>query len=540
MKLSLRAKILLAVSLIITLCTVVFTVDTYLDDRKLFLTDIDNTLVTAAHAIPHILPDEFQDAIARPTALTPEEQRALLRLETYVSEVGQDLVTAHGNKSVAIDSIYTIVREGEDFYIDTCDDDACTSATYSVYKNPPPEVVQAWETQSLTFATGYQDEFGRYRSVFIPMQTSTGSLYLAGADMDLDQVESALRQILIEAAGLALAILAVIWLLSFLLLRRMLSPIGKLISYTENLSDCDFELLESQRAELVHIATTQPDEIGSLAGEFVEMVDKLEEYVENLRVTTAAKQRVEDELKIAHEIQMSFLKKTFPPFPERKDFDLFATMEPAKEVGGDLYDFSLLDDDHLVVCVGDVSDKGVPAALFMAVTMALLKQTIQRRELDPAEVLAQINKALAQDNENYMFVTFFLGILDFTSGEFLYSNAGHNPPVVIRSCGESNQIPMPDGLVLGVMSDAVYRTERLHLDAGDAIVLYTDGITEAMNPQHELYSEDRLLQVAEPLAGNSPETVTRAIVASVKSHVAHAPQSDDITLLTLQYGSQGV
>jgi sigma-B regulation protein RsbU (phosphoserine phosphatase) len=546
MRLSLRAKILGVVFAIITLCTVVFTWDTYLDDRRLFLKDIDNTLVTAAHAIPHILPDGFHGTIESAAELTPEERLALGELESYLSEVDQDLDTAYAGTSVAIAALYTIVREGDDFYYTVCESDADGAGSggeqgrepncnYILYQQYPPQVVQAWETQNVQIAPHYEDENGIFRSVFIPMQTSTGSFYLAAADMDLGQVQSALRHILIEAAGLGLAILAIICLLSYLLLRRMLSPIGKLITYTENLSTSDFELLESQRTELSRIAKAQPDEVGGLAREFVEMVDKLEVYVEDLKETTAAKQRVEDELKIAHDIQMSFLKQTFPPFPECPDFDLFATIDPAKEVGGDLYDFSLIDNEHLIISIGDVSDKGVPAALFMAVTMTLLKQATQRQELDPADALRQINTALAQGNESFMFVTFFLGVLNLRTGELRYSNAGHNPPVVIRSRGESTQIPMPDGLVLGVMPDAMYSTAKLHLSNGDSIVLYTDGITEAMSPQREIYTEERLLRVTESLAGSTPTELAQRIVDSVKSHVAQAPQSDDITLLTLKY-----
>ncbi|UCH24836.1 MAG: PP2C family protein-serine/threonine phosphatase [Trueperaceae bacterium] len=553
MKLSLRAKILGVVFAIITLCTVVFTWDTYLDDRNLFLTDIDNTLVTAAHAVPQILPDDFQGAIESPSSLTLENQLALGRLARYITNVDQDLenLNTSKNKTVTISDIYTIVRKGKDFYIfytHACEKDAAAigqegeveqeqevaCATYEEYPTYPQGLAEAWETQSLTFAS-YEDTYGRWRSAFIPKQTSSGSMYLVGVDANLDLVQNALKHLLIEAAQLGLAILVVIWLLSYLLLRRMLSPIGKLTTYTENLATSDFELLESQRSELSRIAKTQTDEIGTLAGEFVEMVDKLEMYVEDLKVTTAAKQRVEDELKIAHDIQMSFLKKTFPPFPECPDFDLFATIDPAKEVGGDLYDFSLIDDEHLVVSIGDVSDKGVPAALFMAVTMTLLKQATQRQGLDPADALRQINSALVQGNESFMFVTFFLGVLNLRTGELRYSNAGHNPPVVIRSRGESRQIPMPDGLVLGVMPDAVYRTEKLHLGSGDSIVLYTDGITEAMSPQREIYTEERLLRVTEMLAGTPPAELAQKIVDSVKLHVAQAPQSDDITLLTLKY-----
>ena len=172
-------------------------------------------------------------------------------------------------------------------------------------------------------------------------------------------------------------------------------------------------------------ALRSKDEVGRLADSFSHMKNSLKQYIKELTETTAAKERIESELKVAHDIQMSLLPKLFP---ERKEFDIYATLEPAREVGGDLYDFSLLEEDRLFFLVGDVSGKGVPAALFMAVAKTLLNRLAERCT-DPSLVLTQVNKELCRENESSMFVTLFCGLLDFKTGDLLFSNAGHNPPL---------------------------------------------------------------------------------------------------------------
>lgn len=293
--------------------------------------------------------------------------------------------------------------------------------------------------------------------------------------------------------------------------------------------------MKTRRGGLEQLARQRNDDIGHLAKALVEMQAKLSEYLENLERTTAAKERIESELRIARDIQMSLLHRIFPPFPDREDVDLHALLEPAKEVGGDLYDFSLLDDDHILFYVGDVSDKGVPAALFMAVTMTLMKRTAQHPGIDPAELLRQVNLDLSSENDNLLFVTLCCFILDLRTGECLYSNAGHNPPLLLRAEGSVCWLELPKGIALGVMPDAVYRTQKLILEPGDMLLLYTDGVTEAMNPALELYSEGRLMEVAAGMGKRMAFQVTERLMASVQEYAAEAPQSDDITMLAIRY-----
>lgn len=280
------------------------------------------------------------------------------------------------------------------------------------------------------------------------------------------------------------------------------------------------------------------DEIGQLARSFGNMKVALKEYISNLAETTAAKERIESELKIAATIQRSFLPKHFPLFPEKTEFEIWATLEPAKEVGGDLYDFFLLDDEHLFFSIGDVSDKGVPAALFMAVTKTLMKG-IASTSTPPSEILSRVNAELCIDNDSSMFVTVICAVLNLKTGELVYSNAGHNPPLLLKQNRPPEWVELPDGFILGGFDTTRYTTRSITLDPGDILLLYTDGITEAMDTQKQLYSEQRLLETATKAPRTSLEELGRHIMHSVKQHALGEPQSDDITILSVLYKGPG-
>ncbi len=280
------------------------------------------------------------------------------------------------------------------------------------------------------------------------------------------------------------------------------------------------------------------DEVGELSKSFENMRIALKEYIANLEETTAAKERIENELKIARRIQMSFLPMKFPPFPEKEAFEIHAMIEPAKEVGGDLYDFFLLPDDHMFISIGDVSDKGIPAALFMAVTKTLMKG-IAAYGIEPADVLVKVNRELCKDNDSMMFVTLFCGILNCKTGELTYSNAGHNPPLMIHSDKRSEWLHVPKGLVLGAMEDSAYKTEKTVLYPGDTIFLYTDGVTEAMNSTKNIYSDRRLQVTIEESSVTSAEFLVKHVMQSVKDFIGDEIQSDDITILAVTFKGSG-
>jgi len=277
------------------------------------------------------------------------------------------------------------------------------------------------------------------------------------------------------------------------------------------------------------------DEVGRLTEAFHYMRDSLEKYIEDLKETTAAKERIESELKIAHDIQMNILPKIFPPFPDKPDaFDLYAVMKPAKEVGGDFYDFFYIDASCFCFVVGDVSGKGVPAALFMAVTKTLIKATATD-DADPGRVLTKVNKDLSEGNDDCMFVTLFLGMLNTKTGEVLYANGGHNPPVVMKAGGAAEFLNVPRDIIVGTVEDYEYKTHSVALNPEDSIFIYTDGVTEAMNERQELFSEKRLQEKLNSLAGKTTKEAIFDVMEETVSFAGKAPQSDDITMMMVQY-----
>ena len=271
------------------------------------------------------------------------------------------------------------------------------------------------------------------------------------------------------------------------------------------------------------------DEIARLTTSFGRMRDDLQEHIEELRRTTAERERIESELRIASSIQMSLVPRTFPPYPERDDLDLFAVLEPAREVGGDFYDFFLLDEDHLCLAVADVSGKGVPAALMMAVGRSFLR-SFAREGGGPADILARLNDELSEDNETCMFVTMFLAVVDLRSGSVLYASAGHNRPFVITAGGDVTQLPRIRGMALGAKVGVSYDESALELAAGDVLFLYTDGVSEAMDADGAVFGEDRLGVELGRLRG-SCASLLGALLETLRRHADGVEQSDDITMV---------
>jgi len=227
------------------------------------------------------------------------------------------------------------------------------------------------------------------------------------------------------------------------------------------------------------------------------------------------------------------LPRKFPPFPDRDEFDIFATMVPAKEVGGDLYDFFFIDENRLCFLIGDVSGKGVPAALFMAITKTLLR-TEAKHGLSPEEVLCRVNDTLVPDNDTYMFVTIFCAVLGVRTGKVEFSSGGHNPPLILRA-GTSEYMQVPKGFIVGVMEGIKFVKGEYTLAPGDVIFLYTDGVTEAMNPENEFFSEERLKEYLSKLTDRSVEEIVKGVKNEIKLFVRDREQSDDITMLALKF-----
>ena len=273
------------------------------------------------------------------------------------------------------------------------------------------------------------------------------------------------------------------------------------------------------------------DEIHMLRDSFENMQHSLAAYVEELQTATTAKASMESELKIAHDIQMAMLPKTYPAFPDRHDIDIYGFVMPAKAVGGDLYDF-FIRDEKLFFCIGDVSGKGVPASLVMAVTRFLFRN-IAAYTQEPQQIAVALNEALSSNNDTGMFVTLFLGVLDLAHGGLSFSNAGHNPPLRIGD-GVVQTLSCDSNIPVGVLSGFNFSEQHLQLNPGDSIFLYTDGLTEAEDSSQQLFGIERVIQVARN-AANQPRPLIEALTASVKQFVGEAEQSDDLTMLAVKY-----
>lgn len=261
--------------------------------------------------------------------------------------------------------------------------------------------------------------------------------------------------------------------------------------------------------------------------------DRTRRLLERQVKDSAEKQQIASELSVATHIQTSMLPCIFPAFPERMEFDIYATMDPAKEVGGDFYDFFLVDNDHLAVVMADVSGKGVPAALFMVIAKTLIKDHAQQGT-QPEEVFTEVNRLLCEANDEGMFVTAWMGVLELSTGHLAYVNAGHNPPLLRRG-GNYEFLRTRSGFVLAGMEGMRYRPASLELAPGDALYLYTDGVTEAANENKQLYGDQRLCEVLNAHADSDPETLLKTVKDDVDAFVGTAPQFDDITMLGLRY-----
>ena len=299
----------------------------------------------------------------------------------------------------------------------------------------------------------------------------------------------------------------------------MMNNDGSLVGVVQVLNKKDGAAFDDQDENLLEALAVQ-------AGVAIQRAQLLEAFVE--------KQRIQESLKLAADIQMGMLPKNFPAFPDRDDFDLFASIIPAKEVGGDFYDFFLIDEDHLCFVIGDVSGKGVPAALFMAVTKThVAASTIPG--VEPSDILFRANNELSKDNDQGMFCTIFYGILNTKTGEVHYSNGGHNPPYIVREDGTNEQVEGTMGIALGVMEEMDFGVRAITLKKGDSMYLYTDGVNEAMDIDGNEYSYERLEDFLTSTAGQKTTDIVSGSLSDIEAFVGKAEQSDDITVLMVKY-----
>lgn len=378
-----------------------------------------------------------------------------------------------------------------------------------------------------TLESGLQVPYKIYVSYFKPFDW-----YFAAA-IPLDEIALPARKIIQRQTMVISIIFLASLILSYIFVSRISSPLKQLSKFAKQIPAHDFSTPLAMHDMLESLTTSRKDEVGQLANSFTFMVEELEGNIRQLLEVTAARERIEGELNIARQIQLGILPKIFPAFPNRHEFDLFATLKPAKEVGGDLYDFFFVDEHRLCFTLGDVSDKGVPAALFMVITRTLVKTSAQHN-LSPAVIMERVNNILSVDNPNSMFVTLIIGILDTRSGEIRYANGGHNPPVLMTQSSLAFKKAI-SGPVVGAIPELPYKELSLSLEPNDALFLYTDGVNEAMDADLNEFSNAALLRCLELHSDTAVDATIAAMFNKIDEHVKDAPQSDDIAMMMIRY-----
>ena len=365
-------------------------------------------------------------------------------------------------------------------------------------------------------------EFERYGETFYlsyaPVEATGWSVAVACPHADIfSGVDSVGKYSLI----VGLAGMMLMTLICFFTIRRMTRPLTKITHAAMDIAHGNLAI------ELPNVKGH--DEIRVLHDSFANMQQSLLKYIDELKSTTANTERIESELRIARSIQLGMVPKVFPPFPEREDIDIYARLLPAREVGGDLYDF-FIEKDELRFIIGDVSGKGVPASLLMAVTCRLFR-TIAMNVSTPEGIVATLNDALSESNDSNMFCTAFVGILDLKSGLLRYCNAGHNPPVILLPDGSVDMLTVTPNLALGVWEGFDFKGESYQMQRGSSLFTYTDGVTEAENSNKELYGDQRLVDILRQQRQSSPSDIVKSLLDDITLHVKDADQSDDITVL---------
>ena len=517
--------------------TVTISLFSYLSSKKYLEDMYAQRVISGSKSVATMLDAEDVQTIISPGG---ENSEAYSRVQSMLNTVKKD-----GN--ITYLSLVIPDEDSVTFYIDTCvpemGDDPANQLTYGtdvLYTDAANDEADlqkynyAWDLYSENKGTDKpvvtDNSYGYNYTAVSPILDENGNAiaeiqYI----LDMQAVRDHLRVFLYQMLGISFSIICVALLLYMILVKWMvLNPVEKLSQFTT-------DIIKSGNFEKKKIELKTRDEIEDLGQSFNFMIERLEDYIQNLTAVTAEKERIGAELNVATHIQSSMLPCIFPAFPDRDELDIYATMTPAKEVGGDFYDFFMVDERHIAIVMADVSGKGVPAALFMVIGKTLIKDHTQPGR-DLGEVFTEVNNILCESNDNGMFITAFEGVLDLVTGEFRYVNAGHEKPFIYRKNGEYEAYETNAGFVLAGLEDIEYQEQTVNLSIGDKIFQYTDGVTEAVNKDKKLYGMDRLQHALnEKCLECSPEETLRLVKEDIDAFVGDNDQFDDITMLCLEY-----
>ena len=484
-----------------------------------------------------------------------DEQRQLVGTPEYREMFsGIDTTTKGGSYDVLINMLegsmsFHTQDDISDIYVAMYDKD--TSALVYIVDPDVPEnrlMPGDWEavdrTEMLRFLAseddddvlydiGWTENYGLICTVATPLRVDGEIVAFTIADISLKNIVTGMARFAVQLF-IALVLITVIIALfqTRRIKKRLVEPINMIAEASEKfISDRDGS--EKRESFFSGLDIHTGDEIEHLAKTMAHMETALYEYGENLLKVTKEKERIGTELSLARKIQSDMLPSIFPPFPERRDFDIYASMTPAKEVGGDFYDFFLIDRDHLGLVMADVSGKGVPAALFMMMSKILINN-FAMMGASPAKVLEQTNDAVCQHNEEEMFVTVWYGVLELSTGKITAANAGHDFPIIRKEDGDFELFRDKHGFVIGGMEGTRYSEYEMTLEKGGTLFLYTDGAPEATSADDELFGTDRLLEVLNAHKGSDPKELLSEVKAAIDKYVGDAEPFDDLTMLGIK------
>ena len=394
---------------------------------------------------------------------------------------------------------------------------------------------QEWDKAEMLSDVSMTKRYGWICTAGVPVFDDEGEVIaFVLADITLNEVARGMRLFLFQyILAMLIAVNAVGLLLSRRMRKTLVDPINDIAATAQDyVRDKRAGVKVTDHFSMLNIRTG--DEIENLSLIMADMERDLSEYEENLTKAVKDRERIHTELSLAARIQAAMLPSSFPAFPDRRDFDIYASMAPAKEVGGDFYDFYLIDEEHLALAIADVSGKGIPAALFMAIAKSLMKNHAVAG-MGPKELLEKLNRQICSNNPEEMFVTVWFGILDLRSGTLTAANAGHEYPLLRQPGGPFEVIKDRHGFVLGGMEEVRYQEYTLQLQPGARLFLYTDGVPEATNASQELFGMDRMTAALNEVCDGSPQEILSRVHRSVDLFVGSAPQFDDLTMLCLEY-----
>lgn len=438
-----------------------------------------------------------------------------------------------------VNSIYIGYMDVETYYgvylVDgSLNTDVCPVGSCDPFEESNAREMKKGNYDFPAYITNYE-EYGWLCSAGAGIYDQNGEVVgTACIDVSMDDIMKNRQEFLQNLCLVLVGITIVICLLILAGINRILLVPVKSLSQAAALFVKDKESTKKTQTAISQLNIHTGDEIEELSEAIKTMEMEINDYIDHLTEVTAEKERMGAELNIATQIQASMLPCIFPAFPDRNEFDIYASMDPAKEVGGDFYDFFLIDEDHIALVMADVSGKGVPAALFMVIAKTLLKNTAQSG-ISPKEVLSQVNTQLCENNEAEMFVTVWLGVMQISTGHMVCANAGHEYPAIRRVGGQYELLHDKHGFVLAGMEGSRYREYEITLEKGDSLFVYTDGVPEATNAENELFGTDRMLEALNQNPDAASEEVIREVQKAIEVFMKQAPQFDDITMLSMIY-----